>query len=68
MSPNNKGVLVLNKIALRLSPVLLVISIVMFLMDMPTLAGPLLVCTFALSAYGVRSHEKLRGISYSLIR
>jgi bile acid:Na+ symporter, BASS family len=57
----------LNTIALRLSPVLLGISIVLFLMDMPAIAGPLLVGTFALAAFGVRSHEKLRGISYSLM-
>ncbi len=57
----------MNKIALRLSPVALVIALVLFIVDMPTLAGPLLVFTFALAAYGVRSHEKLRGISFSLL-
>ncbi len=54
-------------IALRLSPVALVISIVLFAVGNPALAGPLLVLTFALAAFGVRSHEKLRGISFSLL-
>jgi bile acid:Na+ symporter, BASS family len=53
--------------ALRLSVVAFVLSLLLFLLSDPLLAGPLLVAAFALAAYGVRGHEKLRGISFSLL-
>lgn len=57
----------MHTLALRLSPAALALSLVLFVVGMPALAGPLLVVTFALAAYGVRSSEKLRGISFSLL-
>lgn len=57
----------MHTIALRLSPVVLLITIVLFALGIPALAGPLLVVAFALAAFGVRGHEKLRGISFSLL-
>ncbi len=57
----------MHTLALRLSPAAFAISIVLFVLGTPALAGPLLVVTFALASYGVRGNEKLRGISFSLL-
>ena len=46
---------------------LLVVSVVLFAVDMPLAAGPSLTAAFALAAFGVRGAEKLRGISFSLL-
>ena len=45
----------------------LVVSVVLFAVDMPLVAGPFLTIAFALAAFGVRGTEKLRGISFSLL-
>jgi BASS family bile acid:Na+ symporter len=57
----------LHTIALRVALVAFVVSVVLFIVGMPAFAGPLLVFTFALAAFGVRGSEKLRGISFSLL-
>lgn len=44
-----------------------VIAVVLFALKSYAIAGPLLVASFALAAYGVRGSEKLRGISFSLL-
>jgi BASS family bile acid:Na+ symporter len=54
-------------LALRASMAGFVVAIVLFAMGIYAVAGPLLVATFALAAYGVRGSEKLRGISFSLL-
>lgn len=46
---------------------LFALALVMFVMDVTALTGPLLVAVFVLAAWGVRGHEKLRGISFSLL-
>lgn len=56
-----------HALALWLAVAALVGAIVLFSVDMARIAGPLLVVTFALAAYGVRGNEKLRGISFSLL-
>lgn len=57
----------MHTLALRVALVALVVSVGLFIASMPAVAGPLLVFTFALAAYGVRGSEKLRGISFSLL-
>ena len=57
----------LHKTALYGSLALLVVSVAMFAVDMPLVAGPLLTSFFALAAFGVRGTEKLRGVSFSLL-
>jgi BASS family bile acid:Na+ symporter len=53
--------------ALRASAAGFLAAIVLFALDEAAIAGPLLVATFVLAAYGVRGSEKLRGISFSLL-
>jgi BASS family bile acid:Na+ symporter len=55
------------KTASYASLVALVLSIVLFAVDRPLIAGPLLTAFFALASLGVRGNEKLRGISFSLL-
>ena len=57
----------LHKLALNLSLGLIGLSVVLFVIDRPLIAGPLLTAFFALAAFGVRGYEKLRGISFSLL-
>jgi len=57
----------LHRAALIASLVLLVAAIVLFAVDSPQIAGPVLSAFFAIAAYGVRANEKLRGISFSLL-
>jgi bile acid:Na+ symporter, BASS family len=58
---------VLHRLATWASFALLVAAIVLFALDRPQIAGPVLVALFALAAFGVRGNEKLRGISFSLL-
>ncbi|HEX6994247.1 MAG TPA: bile acid:sodium symporter family protein [Gammaproteobacteria bacterium] len=57
----------LHRNALWTSLALLVTAIVLFMADRPQMAGAALVVFFALAAFGARGHEKLRGISFSLL-
>ncbi len=57
----------LYRLSLRLSGPAFAGAIVLFLLGMATLGGPLLVAAFALAAFGVRSSDRLRGISFSLL-
>jgi BASS family bile acid:Na+ symporter len=57
----------LHKTALDTSVLALVLSVVLFAIDRPVVAGPLLTMFFALASFGVRGNEKLRGISFSLL-
>src|SRR5690606_13137674 len=57
----------LHRNALWTSLALLVAAIALFAADQPKVAGPVLVVFFALAAFGVRGHEKLRGISFGLL-
>jgi len=57
----------LHRNALWTSLALLVAAITLFAVDRPQVAGAALVLFFALAAFGVRGHEKLRGISFSLL-
>jgi BASS family bile acid:Na+ symporter len=52
---------------LRLSFVLLVIAIALFLTSRPVAGGSVLTAFFLAAAIGVRGSERLRGISYSLM-
>ncbi len=52
---------------LRLSFVLLVAAIVLFVVSMPLAGGTVLAAFFLMAAIGVRGSERLRGISYSLM-
>lgn len=52
---------------LRLSLVLLVAAIVLFVISMPLAGGTVLAAFFLMAAVGVRGSERLRGISYSLM-
>jgi bile acid:Na+ symporter, BASS family len=56
-----------HSLALRLSPLMFITALVLFFFGISSLAGPLLVLSFALAAFGVRSSERLRGISFSLL-
>jgi BASS family bile acid:Na+ symporter len=55
------------KTALYASLGLLVVSVVLFGIGQPLIAGPALTLFFALASYGVRGQEKLRGMSFSLL-
>jgi len=57
----------LHRTASYLSLALVVIAVILFSVDRPQVAGPLLTAFFALAAFGVRGNEKLRGISFSLL-
>src|SRR5512138_845776 len=57
----------LHRNALWTSLVLLAAAAALFAADWPQLAGAALVMFFALAAFAVRGHEKLRGISFSLL-
>ena len=57
----------LHRNALWTSLVLLAVAAALFAADWPQLAGAALVMFFALAAVAVRGHEKLRGISFSLL-
>src|SRR5690606_31460441 len=57
----------LHRNALWTSLALLVAAIALFAAAQPKVAGPVLVVFFALAAFGVRGHEKLRGISFGLL-
>jgi BASS family bile acid:Na+ symporter len=57
----------MHKIALNVSLALLAAAAVLFAIDQPPIAGPLLTGFFALASFGVRGNEKLRGISFSLL-
>ena len=57
----------LHKTSLYASLALLLVSIALFALDVPALAGPLLTLFFALAAFGVRGSERLHGISFSLL-
>lgn len=57
----------MHRIASYLSLALLLVAAVLFAIDLPRIAGPLLTGFFALAAFGVRGNEKLRGISFSLL-
>jgi len=57
----------LHRNALRISLALLVAAVALFMAERPQIAGAALVLFFALAAFGVRGHEKLRGISFSLL-
>jgi bile acid:Na+ symporter, BASS family len=56
-----------NTLLLRSSLVLFVAAAVLFLLDRPLLAGPVLVAGFLAASIGVRASERLRGISFSLL-
>lgn len=56
-----------HTLALRIALAVIAVALVLFIMGNAVVAGPLLSGGFALAAYGVRSHEKLRGISFSLL-
>jgi bile acid:Na+ symporter, BASS family len=56
-----------HKAAFNASLGLLAIAAVLFALDRPLIAGPLLTIFFGLAAIGVRGSEKLRGISFSLL-
>ncbi len=57
----------MHKTASYLSLAALLAAVVLFVLDRPQAAGPLLTAFFALAAFGVRDNEKLRGISFSLL-
>ena len=57
----------MHKTALDTSILVLVLSVVLFAIDRPVVAGPLLTMFFALASFGVRGNERLRGISFSLL-
>lgn len=57
----------LHKTALYGSLAVLLVSIALFAVDVPALAGPLLTLFFALAAFGVRGSGRLHGISFSLL-
>ena len=57
----------LHKTARNGALALLIVSVGLFVFDVPLIAGPLLTACFALAAYGVRGNQKLRGISFSLL-
>lgn len=57
----------MHTLALRVAYALFAVTLVLFFVSLPAIAGPLLVVAFALAAYGVRGNEKLRGISFSLL-
>jgi BASS family bile acid:Na+ symporter len=57
----------LHKTALNISLGLLVVSLGLFLFDVPLAAGSMLTAFFVLAAFGARGNEKLRGFSYSLV-
>lgn len=44
-----------------------VVALLLFAVDRPGLAGPVLVVAFALAAQGVRRSDRLRGLSFSLL-
>jgi BASS family bile acid:Na+ symporter len=52
---------------LQASMGVLLVAILLFAAGYPLIGGPLLSVFFALAAFGVRGHEKLRGISFSLL-
>ena len=56
-----------HKLLLRLSLVLLVAAVVLFLTDHPTIGGSVLTAFFLVASVGVRGSHRLRGISYSLM-
>jgi bile acid:Na+ symporter, BASS family len=56
-----------HTLLLRSSLVLFVAAVVLFLVEKPLLAGPVLVAGFLAASIGVRASERLRGISYSLM-
>jgi bile acid:Na+ symporter, BASS family len=56
-----------HSLALRLSPLIFIAALVLFYFGISSWAGPLLVLSFASAAFGVRSHDRLRGISFSLL-
>ncbi|MGD8324680.1 MAG: bile acid:sodium symporter, partial [Gammaproteobacteria bacterium] len=56
-----------HRLALRISLGLFAAAILFFGLDRPAVAGPLLTAFFTVAGYGVRGHEKLRGISFSLL-
>jgi BASS family bile acid:Na+ symporter len=57
----------LHTAALRAALVILATALIFFGVGNAGVAGPLLSAGLALAAYGVRGHEKLRGISFSLV-
>jgi BASS family bile acid:Na+ symporter len=57
----------MHRFAIVASLALLLAAIALFAVDLPQIAGPVLVVLFALAAFGVRGNEKLRGISFSLL-
>src|SRR5690606_30703992 len=57
----------LHRNALWVSLALLVTAAALFAADLPQIAGAALVIFFSLTAFGVRGHEKLRGISFGLL-
>ncbi len=57
----------LHRNALWTSLALLVAAAALFAASQPLAGGAALVAFFALAAFGVRGHEKLRGISFSLL-
>jgi BASS family bile acid:Na+ symporter len=57
----------LHRTALLVSAILFAAALVLFALDRPLLAGPLLTVFFAVAGFGVRGYEKLRGISFSLL-
>lgn len=56
-----------HKLLLRLSPVLLIAAVVLFLIDRPLIGGTVLTVFFLVASVGVRGSRKLRGISFSLL-
>jgi BASS family bile acid:Na+ symporter len=57
----------LEKLLLRLSPVLLGSAVVLFVIDSGLAGGLVLTAFFLAASIGVRGTERLRGISYSLM-
>lgn len=57
----------MHTLALRLSAAAFAVSLVLFVIGMPGLAGPVLVVAFALASFGVRGNERWRGIAFSLL-
>jgi BASS family bile acid:Na+ symporter len=57
----------LHRTLLRLSLALLVVAVVLFAVSRPLAGGTLLAAFFLSAAIGVRSSERLRGLSYSLM-